>query len=113
RLIKSTGDGILATLDAPARAVRCAQALRDAIADLGIQIRAGLHAGEIEMRGEDIGGTAVNIARRVCDSADANEVRVSETVTQVVAGSGLQFDDLGPQELKGVPGTWRLYRARD
>jgi class 3 adenylate cyclase len=113
RLIKSTGDGILATLDAPARAVRCAQAIRDATADLGIQIRSGLHAGEIESRGEDIGGTAVNIARRVCDSADGDEVRVSETVTQIVAGSGLRFDDLGPHELKGVPGTWRLFRARD
>jgi class 3 adenylate cyclase len=113
RIIKSTGDGILATLDSPAQSVRCAQAIRDAVKDVGIEIRAGLHTGEIELRDDDIGGTAVNIARRVCDSADANEVRVSETVTQVVAGSGLQFDDLGPHELKGVPGTWRLYRARD
>lgn len=113
RLVKSTGDGILATIDTPARAVRCAQGLRDSIRNLGLQLRAGLHTGEIEIRGEDIGGTAVNVARRVCDSAEAGEVRTSDTVVGVVAGSGLTFDDLGPHELKGVPETWRLYRARD
>jgi class 3 adenylate cyclase len=113
RLVKSTGDGILATLDSAARAVRCAQTIRDAVRDNGIEIRAGLHTGEIELRAEDIGGTAVNVARRVCDSAEANEVRVSESVVLVVAGSGLTFEDLGPHELKGVPGSWRLYKARD
>jgi class 3 adenylate cyclase len=113
RLIKRTGDGILATLDSPARAVRCALTIRDAARGLGIEIRAGLHTGEIELRGEDIGGTAVNIARRVCDSAGANEVRVSDSVNQVVTGSNLGFDDLGPHELKGVPGKWRLHRALD
>jgi class 3 adenylate cyclase len=113
RLVKSTGDGIFATLDAPARAVRCTQMMRDALREIGVEIRAGLHAGEVEVRSEDVGGMAVNIARRVCDSAATNEVWVSETLVQVVTGSGLAFDDLGPHELKGVPGTWRLYRARD
>jgi class 3 adenylate cyclase len=113
KVVKSTGDGVLATLDAPARAVRCAQVMRDALREIGVEIRAGLHAGEVEVRGEDVGGMAVNIARRVCDSAATNEVRVSETLVQVVTGSGLQFDELGPHELKGVPGIWRLYRARD
>src|SRR5712692_5614335 len=92
---------------------RCARAIRDALKDIGLEIRAGLHTGEIELRTNDIGGTAVNIARRVCDSAEANKVRVSDSDALVVAGSGLSFEDLGPHELKGVPGTWRLFRARD
>ena len=113
RLIKNTGDGVPATFDSPARAVRCAQMLRAPIRELGIDVRSGLHTGEIELRDDDIAGAAVNLARRVCDSAQAGEVRVSESVLLVVAGSGLAFDDLGPHELKGIPGTWRLYRALD
>jgi class 3 adenylate cyclase len=113
RLIKSTGDGILATIDGPARAVRCAQEFSFAMHRIGLEIRVGLHTGEVELRGDDIGGIAVTIARRVCDSAGPNEVRVSETLVGVVAGSGLSFDDVGAIEPKGVPGTWRLYRARD
>lgn len=113
RLIKSTGDGILATIDGPARAVRCAQELRDVMRDLDLEIRAGLHTGEIELRGDDVGGIAVTIARRVCDSAGPNEVLASATVVGVVAGSGLRFEEIAEVELKGVPGTWRLSRALD
>jgi class 3 adenylate cyclase/predicted alpha/beta hydrolase family esterase len=113
RLIKNTGDGILATIDGPARAVRCAQSLREQVRKIGLELRAGLHTGEVEIRGDDIGGIAVTIARRVCDGAEAGEVRVSETLAGAVAGSGLGFDELGPHELKGVPGSWRLFRARD
>jgi len=113
RVVKSTGDGILAMLDSPARAIRCAQTLRDSLATIGVSIRAGLHTGEVELRGDDIGGIAANIARRVCDRAAAGEVRVSESLVLVVTGSGLRFEDLGAYELAGVPGTWRLFRALD
>lgn len=113
RLVKSTGDGILATFESPARSIRCAQTMREALRAVGVDVRAGLHTGEIEVRGKDIGGMAANIARRVCDSALAGEVRVSESVVLVVAGSGLKFEELGPRELSGVPGSWRLSRATD
>lgn len=113
RKVASTGDGVLATFDGPARAVRCAQALVDAMQPLGIELRAGLHAGEVELRAEDIGGIAVHIGQRVSSLAQPGEVLVSRTVTDLVAGSGLQFTDRGEHDLKGVPGTWRLFAAYD
>jgi class 3 adenylate cyclase len=109
RLVKSTGDGIMATFDGPGRAIRCACAIRDAIRSLGIEVRAGLHTGEIELHGDDIGGIAVHIGQRVSALAGPGEVLVSRTVTDLVAGSGIEFMDRGEHELKGVPGVWRLY----
>jgi pimeloyl-ACP methyl ester carboxylesterase len=107
--IKTTGDGILATFDGPARGVRCACAISDEIRPLGIEVRAGLHTGECEMIGDDVGGIAVHIGARVASLAGAGEVLVSGTVKDLVAGSGLQFVDRGSQTLKGVPGEWRIY----
>jgi pimeloyl-ACP methyl ester carboxylesterase/class 3 adenylate cyclase len=109
RGIKSTGDGILATFDGPARAVRCACALRDDVRRLGLEIRAGLHAGEIELMGHDIGGIAVHTAARVAGKAEASEIWVSRTVKDLVAGSGLEFSERGVFELKGIPGSWPLF----
>jgi class 3 adenylate cyclase len=109
RLVKSTGDGLLATFDGPARGVRCAREIESCLRELGIEIRAGLHTGEIELRGEDVTGIAVTIARRICDSAATGEQLVSRTVTDLVAGSGLEFEDRSERELKGVPGRWQLY----
>ena len=109
RLIKSTGDGLLATFDGPARAVSCACELRDELRSLGIDTRVGLHTGEIELRGADIGGIAVNTAARVQAIAGAGEVYVSRTVVDLVAGSGINFDDRGEHQLKGLAGTWRLF----
>jgi class 3 adenylate cyclase len=111
RLVKLTGDGVLATFDGPGRAIRCAFAMQQALQPLGLEIRAGVHAGEIELRGEDIAGIAVHIAERVQSFAPAGEVFVSETVPRLVAGSGINFADHGEHELKGVPGTWRLHSA--
>jgi len=110
-LVKRTGDGVLATFDGPARAVQGATAIRDAIRQLGFDIRAGLHTGEIELRGDDIGGMAVNIAARVSALARPGEVLVSRTVTDLVTGSELRFNDRGEHVLKGVPGTWQLFAA--
>ena len=109
RLVKSTGDGILATFDGPARAIRCAAALREALRPLGMEIRAGVHAGEVERRGDDIGGIAVHIAARVLGEAGPAEIVVSRTIVDLVAGSGLEFRDRGDHELKGVPGAWGLF----
>lgn len=109
RLVKSTGDGILAVFDGPARAIRCALALREALARLGLVIRAGLHAGEIEARGEDIAGIAVHIASRVQGLAQPGEVLVSRTVVDLIAGSGIECRDRGEHALKGVPGSWRVF----
>jgi class 3 adenylate cyclase len=107
--IKSTGDGILATFDGPARGVRCACAIAEEIHPLGIDVRAGLHTGECEIMGEDVGGIAVHIGARVASLAGAGEVLVSRTVKDLVAGSGLRFADRGSQTLKGVPGDWQIY----
>jgi class 3 adenylate cyclase/pimeloyl-ACP methyl ester carboxylesterase len=107
--IKTTGDGFLATFDGPARAVRCACGIRDGARRLGIEVRAGLHAGEIERRGADIGGISVHIAQRVSSLARPGEVLVSRTVTDLVAGSGLSFQPRGEHELKGVAESWRLF----
>jgi class 3 adenylate cyclase len=108
-LVRSTGDGVLAIYDGPGRAVRCACALRDAVRPLGLDIRVGLHSGEIELRGDDVAGMAVHIGARVAAIAAPGEVLVSRTVTDLVAGSGIAFEDRGEHELKGVPGTWHLF----
>ena len=111
RVVKHTGDGVLATFDGPARAIRCASALHDATAELDLAVRAGIHTGEIEVINEDIGGMAVHIAARVAALAGSGEVLVSSTVKDLTAGSGIDFVDRGEQELKGVAGHWRLYAA--
>ncbi len=112
REIKSTGDGFLATFDGPARAVRCGEAIVEAVRPLGIDVRVGLHSGEVEVMGSDVGGIAVHIASRVGALAGEGEVLVSETVKGIVAGSGITFEDRGDHELKGVPDTWRLFAVR-
>jgi class 3 adenylate cyclase len=109
RKVKTTGDGVLALFDGPARAVRCGEALRDGLRGLGIEIRAGLHTGEVEVRGDDVGGIAVHIAARVLGLASPGEVLVSRTVTDLVAGSGIGFTDRGEHPLKGVTGSWQLF----
>jgi class 3 adenylate cyclase len=109
RLVKATGDGILATFDGPARAIRCAQAIAASVKSLGIEVRAGLHTGEVEVRGEDVTGIGVNIAARVTDTAGPGEAVVSSTVKDLVAGAGLRFVDRGTHDLRGVPGEWRLF----
>jgi class 3 adenylate cyclase len=106
--VKSTGDGFLAIFDGPAAAIRCTEAIRDALPPEGVRIRAGLHAGEIERIGEDIGGLGVHIAARVCAYADPGEILVSRTIGDLVVGSGLAFEPRGSYELKGVPGEWQL-----
>jgi class 3 adenylate cyclase/esterase/lipase len=112
REIKSTGDGFLATFDGPARGIRCAQATTEAAAALGMQVRAGLHTGECEVRGDDIAGMAVHIAARVSALAGPGEVLVSRTVRDLVAGSGIEFEDRGTHELKGVPESWEILAAK-
>jgi pimeloyl-ACP methyl ester carboxylesterase len=107
--IKTTGDGILATFDGPARGVRCAIAIAEEIRSLGIEVRAGLHTGECEMLDDDVGGIAVHIGARVAALAGAGEVLVSSTVKDLVAGSGLRFGDRGSRSLKGVPGEWHIF----
>jgi class 3 adenylate cyclase/alpha-beta hydrolase superfamily lysophospholipase len=109
RAIKALGDGFLATFDGPARGIRCAAALRDAAHPLGLEIRSGLHTGEVEVMGDDVGGLAVHICARVCSSAQPGEVLVSGTVRDLVVGSGIEFADRGEHQLKGVPGEWRLF----
>jgi class 3 adenylate cyclase len=109
REIKTTGDGFLASFDAPARAVRCAAAIVDGAQSLGLSVRAGVHTGEVERRGDDISGMGVHIGARVAALAVGDEVLVSYAVPPLVAGSGIEFEDRGEHELKGVPGHWRLY----
>jgi class 3 adenylate cyclase/pimeloyl-ACP methyl ester carboxylesterase len=109
REVNTSGDGFLAMFDGPQRAIRCAMAIRDAVQALGIQVRAGLHTGECEVRGDDIGGIGVHIGARVSALAGANEVLVSSTLRDLVIGSGLEFEERGSHELKGVPGEWRLF----
>lgn len=109
REIKMTGDGFLATFDGPARAIRCARAIQDAVHPLGVEVRAGLHTGEIEIMGDDIAGIAVHTGARVAALAGGGEVLVSSTVKDLVAGSGIEFADRGTHVLKGVPGEWRIF----
>jgi len=112
REVKTTRDGSLATFDVPARGVRCACANADEIKPLGIEIRAGLHAGECEMIGDAVYGIAVCTGARVAALAGSGEILVSETVRDLLAGSGLRFRDRGIQNLKGIPGEWRIFAAR-
>jgi class 3 adenylate cyclase/pimeloyl-ACP methyl ester carboxylesterase len=109
REVSTSGDSFLAMFDGPQRAIRCSVAIRDAVQALGIEVRAGLHTGECEVRGDDIGGIAVHIGARVSALAGPNDVLVSSTLRDLVIGSGLEFDDRGAHELKGVPGEWRLF----
>jgi class 3 adenylate cyclase len=111
RVVKSTGDGILATFDGPARAVRCATEMIEAAAQQGITLRAGLHTGEIEIRPSDVIGIAVHTANRISALAEPSEILVSRTVVDLTAGSGLQFEPRGEHQLKGVPGTWPIFAA--
>jgi class 3 adenylate cyclase len=108
REVSTSGDSFLAMFDGPQRAIRCAMAIRDAVQALGIEVRAGLHTGECEVRGDDIGGIAVHIGARVSALAGPNDVLVSSTLRDLVIGSGLEFEDRGAHQLKGVPGEWRL-----
>jgi class 3 adenylate cyclase len=112
RLIKTTGDGTLATFDGPARAIECGLAIREAVREFDFDIRAGLHTGEIETRGHDVSGMAVHIAARVSALAAAGEVLVSRTVTDLVTGSGIEFENRGEHQLKGVPGSWLLFSVK-
>ena len=112
RLVKLTGDGLMATFDGPARAVRCVQAVGEVLEPLGLRIRAGVHTGEVERIGEDIGGIAVHVAARIAALAAAGEVLTSSTVRDLVAGSGIDFEDRGEQRLKGVEDGWRVFAAR-
>ena len=112
RKVKSTGDGVLALFDGPGRAVRCASAIRHGLRGLGIPTRIGVHAGEVEARWNDVGGLAVHIAKRIESTANTDEVLVSRAVVDLVAGSGIEFEDRGDHDLRGVPGSWRLFSLR-
>jgi class 3 adenylate cyclase len=109
QLIKTTGDGILATFDGPGRAIRCAAALRDELGGIGLQIRVGLHTGEVEQREGDVGGIAVHLAARVMATAGSGEILVSRTVRDLVVGTNITMEDHGSQVLKGIEGTWQLF----
>jgi class 3 adenylate cyclase/pimeloyl-ACP methyl ester carboxylesterase len=111
--VNHTGDGIVATFDGPARAVRCACAIRAALGAVGLDVRAGLHTGEIEVRGTEVAGIAVHIGQRVSAHAGSGQVLVSRTVADLIAGSGIELGDEGEHELKGVSGTWRLFSVRE
>jgi class 3 adenylate cyclase len=108
RLVKGTGDGVLATFDAPARGLRCANTLRSSLSDAGITIRAGVHTGEVELRGDDVSGIGVHIAARVAAAAGSGELLASRTVKDLVAGSDYEFASRGVHNLKGVPDQWEL-----
>jgi class 3 adenylate cyclase len=108
REVNTSGDGFLAMFDGPQRAIRCAMAIRDAVQGLGIEVRVGLHTGECEVRGDDIGGIAVHIGARVSALAGPNDVLVSRTLRDLVIGSGIEFEDRGAHQLKGVPGEWHI-----
>jgi class 3 adenylate cyclase len=108
----TTGDGFLATFDGPARAIRCALAIALAVRQFGIDVRAGVHTGECELMGDNIGGIAVHIGARIMAKAEPGWVLVSGTVKDLVSGSGINFEDRGVHNLKGIPGDWRLFAAR-
>ena len=111
--VKSLGDGFLATFDGPARAIHCAQSIMTALRPLGIPICAGIHTGEVEIAGHDIRGIAVHITSRVATSGGTDDILVSRTIKDIVAGSGITFEDFGTHVLKGVPDDWQLYRVAD
>ena len=111
RVVDTKGDGFLATFDGPARAIVCAREIERDVRGLGIEVRAGLHTGEIELVGDDIAGIAVHIAARIMALARPGEVLVSSTVKDLVVGSDLRFEDRGTHALKGVPGDWRLFAS--
>jgi len=111
REVKALGDGYLATFDGPARAIRCGRAIAETAASIGLEVRVGIHSGEVEMMDADVGGIAVHIAARVGALAAAGEVRVTSTVKVLVAGSGIRFVDRGAEHLKGIPDEWRLLAA--
>jgi class 3 adenylate cyclase len=113
REVKTMGDGFLATFDGPARGIKCAREVVAGARELGLEVRAGLHTGECEVKGDDLGGIAVHIGARVGALAGAGQVLVSGTVKDLVVGSGIEFDDRGSHSLKGVPGEWRLYAVAD
>jgi class 3 adenylate cyclase len=113
REVKTIGDGFLATFDGTGRGLRCAAEIVRGAQGIGLNLRAGVHTGEVEVRGSDIAGLAVTIASRVCDLAGPGEVLVTRTVTDQVVGSDIEFDDRGEHELKGVPGTWRLFGVKN
>jgi class 3 adenylate cyclase len=112
RFVTSTGDGVLATLEGPGRAIRFATTFRDQLHPLGLAIRTGIHTGEVEMRGDDIGGVAVHLSARIMAEADPEEILVSRTVADLVAGSDLVFEDRGTRRLRGIDGEWRLLAVR-
>jgi class 3 adenylate cyclase len=109
RLVDRAGDGMLATFDGPARAVRCATTIKKELMKLGLDIRAGVHAGEVELRSDGVAGMAVHLAARVMSKAGAGEVVVSRTVRDLTIGSGLDFQDRGMHELNGIPDAWQLF----
>jgi class 3 adenylate cyclase len=113
RQVKSTGDGLLATFDGPAQAIQCGLAIRDGARQLGMEVRVGVHTGEVERRGADLAGIGVHIAARVEARAQPGEVWVSRTVTDLVTGSGIAFEDRGEHQLKGISGTWNLFSVVD
>jgi class 3 adenylate cyclase len=106
------GDGFLILFDGPARAIHCAQAITEAMAPLGIQVRAGLHTGEVERTEADVVGIGVHLAARIMDTASAGDVVISRTVKDLVAGSGIEFDNAGEYSLKGIKETWQLFKVR-
>jgi class 3 adenylate cyclase len=112
RIVKSTGDGVLATFDGPARAIRAAQAILYEVRRLGLQARAGVHTGEIELRDQDIAGVSVHIGARIAELAQPNQVLVSRTVVDLIVGAGIDVAELGAHTLRGVPGQWQLFAVR-
>jgi class 3 adenylate cyclase len=113
RVVKTTGDGLLATFDGPGRAIGCAVTFRDQLGDIDLQLRAGLHAGEVELGGDDVGGIAVHIAARILAEADPGEIVVSRTVRDLIAGSDHTLTDRSTRRLKGVEGDWQLFAVAD
>jgi class 3 adenylate cyclase len=107
--VNSTGDGVLATFGGPAGAIRCALAIREAIRGLGLEVRAGVHSGEVELRGDGVDGIAVHIAERIASIAGAGEVLISRTVADLITGSAVKLTDRGEHDLKGLPEPWRLF----
>jgi class 3 adenylate cyclase len=112
REIDTAGDGLFASFDGPGRAIRCALAIRETVRPLGLELRTGVHTGECEVIGDKLGGIAVHIGARVAGEAQPGEVVVSSTVKDLVAGSGIEFEDRGVRRLKGVPGDWHVFAVR-